>query len=67
MAIALGGGIPDLADIETLLQSYKRQLSEEWNKPKAKNIKSDHDKREARSYKRIKELQELIAKEKLLL
>ncbi len=44
----------------TLLNQIKTDLSNEWNKPKAKNIKGDHDKREARSYKKIGELQEAI-------
>lgn len=42
------------------LNELKKQLSEEWNKPKAQNIKNDYDEREARSYKKIKEIQEKI-------
>ena len=44
--------------------NYKELLSAEWNKPKAQNIKHKDDKREARSYERIKELQEKIKEEK---
>jgi len=42
------------------LSELKDELSKEWNKPKAQNIKSKLDKREARSYKKIKELQEKL-------
>jgi ribosomal protein L29 len=42
------------------LDQLRKELSEEWNKPKAQNINNKHDKREARSYKKIKELQEQI-------
>ena len=42
------------------LDELTTQLSEEWNKPKAQNIKKEYDVREARSYKKIKELQEQI-------
>jgi hypothetical protein len=49
--------------MENLLE-LKTELSKEWNKPKAQNIKSEKDKREARSYKRIKDLQKQIDKVK---
>lgn len=42
------------------LNELRTELSQEWNKPKAKNIESDNDKREPRSPKRIKELQTQI-------
>jgi len=46
----------------TTLSKLETGLSQEWNKPKAQNIKEKQDDREARSYKRIKELQDQISK-----
>jgi len=45
---------------EKNLSSLKTELSQEWNKRKAQNIKED--KGEARSYKKIKEIQKQIYK-----
>jgi len=42
------------------IRELKIELSNEWQKPKAQNIKNDYDKREARSYKKITELYEKI-------
>ncbi len=46
--------------IKPAINELRSQLSAEWNKPKAQNIKEEWDKREARSYERIKQLQEDI-------
>jgi hypothetical protein len=47
--------------MEKLLK-LKTELSDELKKPKTKNIKGEHDKREPRSEKKIKELQDKIYK-----
>jgi len=41
----------------------KEQLSNEWNKPKEKNLK-ENDTRTPRDYEKISELQSQISKEK---
>jgi hypothetical protein len=46
------------------LLTLKTELSNEWNKPKAKNIKGKTDKREARDYKKIESLQSDMEKVK---
>ena len=49
---------------------FKTQLSEEWNKPKDKNLRRNkdgdvfNDSREPRDYEKIKYYQEQINKEK---
>lgn len=43
-----------------MYKQLKKELSQEWNKPKKENIKNEHDKREPRSYKKIRVLQERI-------
>lgn len=44
------------------ISQLKNELSQEWNKPKAQNIKEKYDKREARSYNEIKNIQKQINK-----
>ena len=46
------------------LDELTTQLSEERNNPKAQNVKKEHDVREVRSYKKIKELKKQIANTK---
>lgn len=49
------------------INAFKTQLSAEWNKPKAKNIKGKWDKREPRDYDKIAELQEDVNMAKVAL